>query len=85
MDAEFDRQVPERDGRTKRWEPKTQAAITTSFSAEQVMLANIRKIHDSTIDRYRRLGLNNSTIAWLLFAEGLFVVLVGKTIVDLIN
>ena len=34
--------------------------------------------------RYRKLGLNNSTIAWLLFAEGIFVVLVGKTIVELI-
>jgi len=49
------------------------------------MLASIRHVHDATIDRYRRLGLNNSTIAWLLFAEGLFVVLLGKTIVDLIN
>ena len=48
------------------------------------MLATIRQIHDSTIDRYRRLGLNNSTIAWLLFAEGIFVVLVGKAIVELI-
>ena len=42
------------------------------------MLARIRQVHDSTIDRYRRLGLNNSTIAWLLFAEGLFVVLIGN-------
>ena len=49
------------------------------------MLARIRNLHDVTIDRYRRLGLNNSTIAWLLFAEGLFVVLLGKTTVDLIN
>lgn len=48
------------------------------------MLARIRQVHDSTIDRYRRLGLNNSTIAWLLFAEGVFVLLVGKTIVDLV-
>ncbi len=48
------------------------------------MLARIRQVHDSTIDRYRRLGLNNSTITWLLFAEGVFVVLVGKTIVDLV-
>ena len=48
------------------------------------MLARIRQVHDSTIDRYRRLGLNNSTIAWLLFAEGLFVLLVGKTIVGLV-
>lgn len=48
------------------------------------MLARIRKVHDTTIDRYRRLGLNNSTIAWLLFAEGVFVLLVGKTIVDLV-
>jgi len=48
------------------------------------MLARIRQVHDSTIDRYRRLGMNNSTIAWLLFAEGLFVLLVGKTIVNLI-
>ncbi len=48
------------------------------------MLARIRQVHDSTIDRYRRLGLNNSTIAWLLFAEGVFVILVGKTIVDLV-
>ena len=42
------------------------------------MLARIRQVHDSTIDRYRRLGLNNSTIAWLLFAEGVFVLLVSK-------
>jgi len=49
------------------------------------MLATIRRVHDSTIDRYRKSGLNNSTIAWLLFAEGIFVVLVGKTIADLIN
>ena len=48
------------------------------------MLARIRQVHDSTIDRYRRLGLNNSTIAWLLFAEGVFVFLVGKTIVNLV-
>lgn len=48
------------------------------------MLARIRQVHDSTIDRYRRLGLNNSTIAWLLFAEGVFVLLVGKSIVDLV-
>ncbi|KZR82389.1 hypothetical protein PMIT1342_00858 [Prochlorococcus marinus str. MIT 1342] len=48
------------------------------------MLARIRQVHDSTIDRYRRLGLNNSTIAWLLFAEGVFVLLVGKTIVNLV-
>jgi len=48
------------------------------------MLASIRHVHDATIDRYRRLGLNNSTIAWLLLAEGLFVVLVGKSIVELI-
>ena len=48
------------------------------------MLARIRQVHDSTIDRYRRLGLNNSTIAWLLFAEGVFVLLVGKTIVGLV-
>lgn len=48
------------------------------------MLARIRQVHDSTIDRYRRLGLNNSTIAWLLFAEGVFVLLVGKTIVDFV-
>ena len=48
------------------------------------MLARIRQVHDSTIDRYRRLGLNNSTIAWLLFTEGVFVLLVGKTIVNLI-
>ena len=48
------------------------------------MLASIRRVHDSTIQRYRNLGLNNSTIAWLLFAEGLFVVLLGKTIVELI-
>ena len=48
------------------------------------MLARIRQVHDTTIDRYRRLGLNNSTIAWLLFAEGVFVLLVGKTIVDLV-
>ena len=48
------------------------------------MLARIRQVHDSTIDRYRRLGLNNSTISWLLFAEGVFVLLVGKTIVDFV-
>tara|TARA_Y100000814_G_scaffold4678_1_gene4636 strand:- start:87 stop:233 length:147 start_codon:yes stop_codon:yes gene_type:complete len=48
------------------------------------MLASIRRVHDSTIQRYRNLGLNNSTIAWLLLAEGLFVVLVGKSIVELI-
>ena len=48
------------------------------------MLALIRQVHDSTIDRYRRLGLNNSTIAWLLFAEGVFVFLVGKALVDLV-
>ena len=48
------------------------------------MIATIRRVHDSTIDRYRKLGLNNSTIAWLLFAEGIFVVLTGKTIVELI-
>ena len=40
------------------------------------MLANIRQIHDSTIDRYRRLGMNNSTIGWILSTEGLFVLLV---------
>ena len=49
------------------------------------MLASIRQVHDATIDRYRKLGLNNSTIAWLLFAEGLFVVLVGKTIVGFVR
>ena len=48
------------------------------------MLTTVRGVHDSTIDRYRKLGLNNSTITWLLFAEGIFVVLVGKTIVELI-
>ena len=48
------------------------------------MLARIRQVHDSTIDRYRRLGLNNSTIAWLLFAEGVFVFLQGKALVDLV-
>jgi len=48
------------------------------------MLTTIRQVHDSTLDRYRKLGLNNSTIAWLLFTEGIFVVLVGKTIVELI-
>ncbi|KZR62050.1 hypothetical protein PMIT1303_02253 [Prochlorococcus sp. MIT 1303] len=42
------------------------------------MHARIRRVHDSTTDRYRRLGLNNATIAWLLFAEGVFVILVGK-------
>ena len=40
------------------------------------MLASIRRVHDATIDRYRRFGLSNSTIAWLLFGEGLFVLLV---------
>ena len=45
------------------------------------MLARIRQVHDSTIDRYRRLGLNNSTISWLLFAEGVFVFLLGKALV----
>ncbi len=49
------------------------------------MLARIRQVHDSTIDRYRRFGLNNSTIAWLLFAEGVFVLLVGKTLVGFIR
>ncbi|KZR70994.1 hypothetical protein PMIT1318_02136 [Prochlorococcus marinus str. MIT 1318] len=48
------------------------------------MLTRIRQVHDSTIDRYRRLGLSNSTIAWLLFAEGVFVFLVGKALVDLV-
>jgi hypothetical protein len=48
------------------------------------MLARIRQVHDATLDRYRRLGLNNSTIAWLLFAEGVFVLLVGKALVGLI-
>ena len=48
------------------------------------MLATIRRVQDSTIDRYKKLGLNNSTMAWLLFAEGIFVVLVGKAIVELI-
>ncbi|KZR67834.1 hypothetical protein [Prochlorococcus sp. MIT 1303] len=48
------------------------------------MLARIRQVHDSTLDRYRKLGLNNSTIAWLLFAEGVFVLLVGKALVGLI-
>ena len=48
------------------------------------MLARIRQVHDSTLDRYRKLGLNNSTIAWLLFAEGVFVLLVGKTLVNLV-
>ena len=48
------------------------------------MLARIRQVHDSTIDRYRRLGLNNSTIAWLLFAEGVFVFLVVKVLVGLV-
>ncbi len=48
------------------------------------MLAIIRRVHDNTISRYRNLGMNNSTISWLLFAEGLFVILVGKTIVGLI-
>ncbi|CAX31861.1 Hypothetical protein PMT_2342 [Prochlorococcus marinus str. MIT 9313] len=47
-------------------------------------LTRLRRVHDSTIDRYRRLGLNNSTIAWLLFAEGLFVLLVGKALVGFI-
>ena len=49
------------------------------------MLASIRHVHDSTIDRYRKLGMNNSTIAWLLFAEGVFVVLLGKTIVEFVH
>ncbi len=40
------------------------------------MLSNIRRVHDATIARYRRFGLSNSTIAWLLFGEGLFVLLV---------
>ena len=48
------------------------------------MLASIRHVHDATIDRYRKLGLNNCTIAWLLFTEGIFVVLVGKSLVELI-
>ena len=49
------------------------------------MLASIRRVHDATIDRYRKLGLNNSTIAWLLFAEGLFAALLGKMIVGFIR
>ncbi len=49
------------------------------------MLATIRQVHDGTLDRYRKFGLNNSTIAWLLFAEGIFVVLVGKTIVEFVR
>ena len=49
------------------------------------MLATIRQVHDSTLARYRRLGLNNSTIAWLLTAEGIFAVLVGKAIVGIIH
>ncbi|MFL0734552.1 MAG: hypothetical protein AB8A37_06005 [Prochlorococcus sp.] len=48
-------------------------------------LTRLRKVHDATIDRYRRLGLNNSTIAWLLFAEGVFVLLLGKTLVGFIR
>ena len=49
------------------------------------MLGTIRRAHDSTIDRYKKFGLKNSTLAWLLFAEGIFVVLVGKIIVELIT
>ena len=40
------------------------------------MVSSIRRVHDATIARYRRFGLSNSTIAWLLFGEGLFVLLV---------
>ena len=39
------------------------------------MLATIRRVHDKTIDRYTRLGLNNSTTAWLFFAVGIFALL----------
>ncbi len=49
------------------------------------MFASIRQVHDNTIDRYRRLGMNNSTIAWILFTEGLFVLFVGKAIVEFIR
>ena len=49
------------------------------------MLATIRQIHDSTIDRYRRLGMSNSTIGWILFTEGLFVLFVGKAIVEFVR
>ena len=49
------------------------------------MIARLLNLHDETLNRYRKLGLNNSTIAWLLFAEGLFVVLLGKIIVGFIR
>ncbi len=49
------------------------------------MLATIRRVHDNTIDRYRRLGMNNSTIGWILFTEGLFVLFVGKAIVEFVR
>ena len=48
------------------------------------MLARVRQVHDSTIDRYRRLGMNNSTIGWILFTEGLFVLFVVQAIVEFI-
>ena len=41
------------------------------------MFARVRQVHDSTIDKYRGLGMNNSTIGWVLFTEGLFVLFVG--------
>ena len=49
------------------------------------MISTIRQIHDSTIDRYRKLGMNNSTIGWILFTEGLFVLFAGKTIVEFVR
>ena len=48
------------------------------------MLSSIRRVHDATIARYRSLGMSNSTIGWILFTEGLFVLFVGKAIVELI-
>jgi hypothetical protein len=44
------------------------------------MIARLLNLHDETLNRYRKLGLNNSTIAWLLFAEGLFVVMMIKVL-----
>ena len=49
------------------------------------MFARVRQVHDSTLDRYRRLGMNNSTIGLILFTEGLFVLFVGKAIVEFVR
>ena len=51
---------------------------------EVTMFSRVLKWHDSTLFRYRRLGLINSTIAWLLFAEGIFVFMMFKVSIGLI-